>query len=239
MATVRSWCQARSLLGAARRALSLSASAPQALRAGRPPAILATLLRLPHFAARSSSPAAASGAPGGGLLRQMSTGASEKVAGSDGSDDPYLPYRIDFENAKAYVRENVKEGMSRDDVAGVYCEKLTLHDKSTRALTLQIFCQRLSSEPWSSTFPRPRRSRCSVNCCAVPVPRGVHPQRLSGIRAGQLHARAWVALFTRQALPGIFPPCGRYSAPSDSVAARSRSCGWRRRLGKGWRSRHD
>lgn len=115
------------MLGAARRALCLSAGVPQAARAGRPPTLPAMLLRLPQLAALRSGGALASGAPEGGLLRRMSTEAPGKVAGSDGSDldssDPYMPHRLNYENAKAYIRENVKQGMSDEDVAGEFCEK--------------------------------------------------------------------------------------------------------------------
>ena len=231
------------MLGATRRALCLGAGAPQAARAGRPPTLPAMLLRLPQFAAPRSGGALASRAPEGGLLRRMSTGAPGQVAGSDGSDldssDPYMPHRLNYENAKAYIRENVKKGMSDDDVAGEYLWKVmcivTLYSKSTSALTFQRFCQRLSSEPWSSTFPRSRRSRCSVSrvhqqsleCSALDSCTHAHEDHCA-------HAKLARCFHTARARHEGDDP-----APPDPEAARSRSCSCRCRRRKNRRSKQD
>jgi len=62
------------------------------------------------------------------ILRGMSSGVPEHGATTDDPDsDPYLPHRINFENAKAYIKANVTKGMSREQVAEIVKMAMELH----------------------------------------------------------------------------------------------------------------
>jgi hypothetical protein len=87
------------------------------------------------------------------LMRHMSTGASERGAtthGSnldpDGSDlgaDPYLPHRINMEKAKEYIAENVKKGMTHEQVNEIVDKAIELHIPPVPSLEVLAVCAKV------------------------------------------------------------------------------------------------
>ena len=59
-------------------------------------------------------------------VRRMAS--AEHGATADGSElDSYLPHLVNLEKAKEYIKANVSEGMSRDEVAEVVKQAMELH----------------------------------------------------------------------------------------------------------------
>jgi hypothetical protein len=85
------------------------------------------------------------------LMRHMSTGASERGAtthgsvldpdGSDQGADPYLPHRINMEKAKEYIAENVKKGMTHEQVNEIVDKAIELHIPPVPSLEVLAVCE--------------------------------------------------------------------------------------------------
>ena len=117
------------LLGSVRRALAAETSrvlpAVRGLVCSR--ALVPQPLRSSMWAA-TARPHAPSRAPAVKSMPVRRMVSAEHGATVDGSElDPYLPHRVNLEKAKEYIKANVSEGMSRDEVAEVVKQAMELH----------------------------------------------------------------------------------------------------------------
>lgn len=124
------------LLGAARRTLPATVVAASVEHMARRGAGLASLQASRVCSLSTAAARSLATTPDRGWMslhasverRMMSSTAPEKSAASDGSDlDPYLPHRVNFENAKAYIKANVAKGMSHEEVAVIVKKAMELH----------------------------------------------------------------------------------------------------------------